>query len=194
MTIYNSTFDRRESDYYPTLDAPLIMPLLFDLIDLENVWEPSSGRGHLAIELKKRGKLLNASDLYDHPDKLCSISVGVDFLKQDVGPHGFRDIVMNPPYSEVDAHISHGLDLLPEKGYLVALLRSDWSHARCRQNLVTDERFFKEIKLTWRLRWIENTITSGKHNYSLFIWRRGVPTVPTIAFGYKLKGEAHARR
>ncbi|WP_170457144.1 hypothetical protein [Ruegeria arenilitoris] len=185
MTIHNSTFDRRESDYYPTLDAPFVMPLLLDLIELENVWEPSSGRGHLANELKKRGKLLHASDLYNHPDKLCSISVGVDFLKQDAGPPGFRDIVMNPPYSEADAHIGHGLDFLPEGGYLVALLRSDWSHARCRQSLVTDERFFMELKLTWRLRWIENTTVSGKHNHSLFVWRNCEPADPTIAFGYK---------
>ncbi|WP_170600907.1 hypothetical protein [Ruegeria arenilitoris] len=183
--IHNSTFDRRESDYYPTLDAPLVVPRLLDLIDLEKIWEPSSGRGHLAVELKKRDKLLQASDLYDHHDKLCSISVGVDFLKQDVGPLGFRDIVMNPPYSEADAHVSHGLALLPKGGYLVALLRSDWSYARRRQILVTDKRFFLEIKLTWRLRWIENTTMSGKHNYSLYVWRNGEPIVPTVAFGYK---------
>ena len=43
----------------------------------------------------------------------------------------------------------------------------NWSHARCRQSLVTNERFFMELKLTWRLRWIENTTVSGKHKYSL---------------------------
>ena len=48
------SYDRREADFYPTLDAPRLVPLLNQFYPITGkVHEPASGAGHLTRELAK---------------------------------------------------------------------------------------------------------------------------------------------
>jgi hypothetical protein len=195
MTIHNSRHVRAEADFYPTLDAPDVIRVLLESVTLPGaVWEPHAGAGHLVKALRAQGVEVLASDLHAYPlvpGLDVQIRTGVDFLTQTDLPYRVRSIVMNPPYGRgIDAHIHHALALLRHvDGVLVLLARSDLSYAGGRKVLMRDPGFARKVELGWRLRWVEGTKESGKHNYALYIWdyREGRSTGATIGHGYRLE-------
>lgn len=109
----HSSYERGEHDYYAT--DPVAIDMLtqtgfFD--DVESVWEPACGGGHLSEAMKNKGLKVHSTDLYNYGYK--GAQVGCDFLL--TWPHNVSDevtvdtagwqsiapevdaIVTNPPY------------------------------------------------------------------------------------------------
>ncbi len=167
---FDQQFTRKPADLYPTYDACHVVRAIKDHQWLPSrLWEPHSGEGHLAEALKSHGHQVVESDL--HPQRQ-----GIrqqDFLTTSAPPEGTGAIVMNPPYKEIDAHLSHALALMMPLGGVVCLLcRSDWAFAAKREEFLTRRDYAGEVKLLWRLRWVplEQNKHSGRHNYCVQLW------------------------
>jgi len=126
---------RHPADLYET--SPGAVKMFLRHVPLEGpVLEPSAGRGAIVTELRQAGLEVFASDLYDHnADPALGIVTGVDFLAM-TSISGCRSIVMNPPFSDAEAHVRHALQLLPDHGMLAVLLRMTWIAAKGRADLL----------------------------------------------------------
>jgi hypothetical protein len=69
--IARSRFERAENDGYLTIDAGWIVPALLRAVPIKGrVLEPAAGRGHLSLELKRAGLLVDSFDIRSHADPL----------------------------------------------------------------------------------------------------------------------------
>jgi hypothetical protein len=78
-----SRFERIEGDGYLTLDADWIVPALLSSVPIRGrVLEPAAGRGHLSVELKRAGLIVESFDVraYTNP------------LVPDIGPGDIRKL------------------------------------------------------------------------------------------------------
>ena len=65
-----SRFERIEGDGYFTLDSDWIVPALLDAMPIKGrVLEPAAGRGHISLELKRAGIIVESFDIraYENP-------------------------------------------------------------------------------------------------------------------------------
>jgi hypothetical protein len=168
-----SRFARIGRDGYFTIDADWIVPALCRALRIEApIYEPCAGRGHLVVELRSLGFVVDAADLYAHENPLVpDIVTGADVFDVDA-LSGYRTLITNLPYESQDAILAHLLPIAARDGCTVATLaRSEWASARERHVLVHDNpRFAGEVRLTKRPVWIRPMIASPRHNYSWFIW------------------------
>jgi hypothetical protein len=108
------------------------------------IWDPSCGRGMIVQALIDasidKGRIF-ASDKYVHRARLDDppvsgmISHGIDFLEQASCPD-IANIVMNPPFSQSDAHVRHALQIIPSNGMVCVLLRLTWMSAKKRADFL----------------------------------------------------------
>lgn len=105
--------EREADDYYAT--DPLAAKLLLDLEELNNVWEPAVGAGHLAKVFDEAGILSKATDLVDR-----GYGEVQEFLS--VNEKWLGDIVTNPPYKLAQEFIEHALELVEEGNKVVMFL------------------------------------------------------------------------
>lgn len=88
--------DREKHDYYAT--DPVAIDMLNDtgfFDNVEKVWEPACGGGHLSKKMEAMGLDVVSTDLYDQGFG----ESGVDFLRS-TDDRGVDAIVTNPPYKE----------------------------------------------------------------------------------------------
>jgi hypothetical protein len=166
----SSKYERFDADYYPTIEANWIIPILDLFAPMRGiVWEPACGEGHMAKAIADCGHNVLASDLHDRGYG----QIGQDFLSSLHVPTGVETIVTNPPYSGnlIERFVQHALSLTEETSGMVAMLvRNEYDSAKTRQWMFRHPAFMRKIVLTKRPRWIEGEGASPRHTYAWLVW------------------------
>lgn len=103
----HSKYERQPEDYYAT--DPIAGYLLLEVEqELNNIWEPACGEGHLAKVFDEAGKLGKATDLINRGSGAIE-----DFLL-NTEPYHNGDIVTNPPYKYAQEFVEHALSKVDE--------------------------------------------------------------------------------
>ena len=157
-----SSFKRIDKDHYPTIDTRAIPPLLPHLGGRVRYAEPMAGEGHLIDLLAPHADLVWASTIDPSPrpdihenDVLC------------VGPGDAEMFITNPAWKRPLLHkvIIHLSDQLPTW----LLFDADWAHTKQARPFMVRCR---KIVAVGRLRWMEDTKTSGKDNAAWYLFDR----------------------
>lgn len=173
MSQRDSGYQRIELDNYETPEwvTDALVPHLpcSDCV----VWEPAAGGGKMVAALLKAGFDVTASDIVD----------GLDFLTQPA-PKPFRAIITNPPYKLASEFIHRAMTMIPPRGFIAMLLRTDFDHAKTRADLFREHpHFAKKVVLTRRIKWFENSRGQPSFNHAWFIWDLKHEGPPTLAYG-----------
>lgn len=121
--------ERQADDYYATDPIAIDKLIAKHHISSKVIFEPSCGEGHLSKRLEEKGWTVVSSDLVDRGYG----TGGVDFLK-DVNklPEDCKVILTNPPYKFALEFIKHSLELLPEDGECIMLLKTTFLEGKKR--------------------------------------------------------------
>jgi hypothetical protein len=169
-----SRFERIEHDGYLTLDAPWIVPALLGAMSIKGrVLEPAAGRGHISLELKRAGLIVDSFDLRAYENPLVPDIRQGDIRKLE-SLAGFSWVVTNLPYGDLEelAEILVRLGTRDRCG-VALLVRAEWPIAKARRNLIHLHPWFHGIvQLTSRPRWIprEQETASPRHNFAWAVW------------------------
>jgi hypothetical protein len=176
----NLGYERDPSEFYPTpawCTEALLRNYNFPTYGV--IWEPACGQGHISLVLEAHGYDVFSTDLnetgFGHS--------GRDFLKEDTPA---KVIITNPPYKNnlAEKFVRHALRLTEERQGIVAMLmRTDWSSAKGRVDIVRHPSFALKLELNRRPMWVKDTTGSPRFNYSwfLFDWNT-IDHPPTIKF------------
>jgi len=136
------------ADFFPTPEDVVFK--MIDGLDLDqkNVLEPSAGKGNIVDELLTRGASVIACESNVDLQKILATKCKIlapDFLTvtSDQVSH-IKFIIMNPPFSDDERHISHAWEIAPSGCHIVALCNSStitnpYSAARKRLKSTVDE-------------------------------------------------------
>lgn len=173
MSQRDSGYARKERDLYETPEwVTLALAKHLPTTDCV-VWEPAAGSGKMVNALLKIGFDVTASDIAD----------GRDFLTQPA-PKPFRAIITNPPYELAAEFIHRAIMMIPARGFVAMLLRTDFDHAKTRQDLFGKHPYFaKKVVLTKRIKWFEELKGQPSFNHAWFIWDFQHQGAPTLAYG-----------
>lgn len=193
MSATNRGSERIENDCYETpqpLADFLVKTLVKDgfLVGLEYgepgiILEPSAGNGRFVSSLTRLTRYDVAACDIVLTEKLKNFSLGstycfeYDFLQFRGG--WYDAIVGNPPYTEAEAHIRHGLELLRPNGILAFLLRTQFPSSKKRVEFWKKHPACKIYALAERPSFTEDGATDAA-DYSMFVWRRGYTGPTTI--------------
>ena len=147
-----STFERRESDFYPTPRAAM-PPLVPYLRGVRTFAEPCCGDGTLVRYLESAGlRCAYAGDIATGQDALAVA---------DYGP--VDAIITNPPYTRPVMHalIAHFQRIAPTW----VLLELDWAATKQAIPYLTN---CSDIVAIGRLRWIPGSPHTGKENHGWY--------------------------
>jgi len=122
---------KKEFQFFET-PGPLAkrMAEMADIKPLDDILEPSAGRGAIAIALRKHQfRSLTMFELNkENYAFLCGMGLGSvlfgDFLKESCEPFKFDKIVMNPPFTrqqDID-HVMHAYSVLRPGGTLISIM------------------------------------------------------------------------
>lgn len=182
--------DRNQNDFYAT--DPKAIGQLLELEEFDNnIWEPATGMGHIALYLKDKGYNVKMSDLYDYGVESCESDV--DFLKCNEKFNG--DIITNPPYNIAMEFVTHSLKLIPEGNKVAMFLKI--------QFLETDKRYkniFKDnppkvvyVSVKRHVCKSDGDFTKDLASavcYCWFVWEKGYKGEPVIRwFNYNEENE-----
>lgn len=176
----NLGYERNPSDFYPTpawCTEALLRNYPFPRLPIS---EPACGQGHISKVLEANGFQVISTDL----NHTGFGSGGHDFLSAKTSPAPI--IITNPPYKNqfAERFLRHALRLTEHQYGIVAMfMRTDWSSAAGRTELMRHPAFALKLEMTRRPRWIEGSTGSPRHNYSFYVWDWGtVGEPPTIKF------------
>lgn len=173
MSQRDSGYERRERDLYETPWWVTMALVNGHLRKFEKVWEPACGSG----------KMVAALGILDSEIVATDIETGDDFLTFFRAPDGVDAIVTNPPYAIGTEFIEHALKLMEPYGCVAMLLRTDFDHAKTRQNLFGNHpAFAKKLVLTKRIKWFEESKGQPSFNHAWFIWDWKHQGAPTLAY------------
>jgi hypothetical protein len=113
------------------------------------------------------------------------IVLGTDFLGYNGPAFLLCDaIITNPPYAHATSFIYKALELTDDGGGMVAmLLRTDFDHAKSRQDMFDPQSpFAKKLVLTRRIKWFEDSKGQPSFNHAWFIWDWEHKGPPTLAY------------
>jgi hypothetical protein len=168
--------ERQTEDYYAT--DPVAIDGLKAVFEIpQNVWECSCGQGHLSKRLKEFGHTVYSTDLVDR-----GYGIGnVDFLKTTELPKDCTCILTNPPYKYALEFINHALDLLPDGGFCIMLLKTTFLEGKKRYlNLFSKNPPKYVFQFSSRLLCAKNgdfeTMIKGGGSavsYAWFVWEKG---------------------
>jgi len=190
--LFKTNFARRDSDQYYT--EPWVTSALIDayplLVESGPVWEPACGRGDIVSVFWNFGVDIDYSDIDTSQWILSDMAPPFkgDFLKTDA-VFKLDSIVTNPPYNLADDFLRKALSLPVPR--VAMLLRSEFKHAKKRQDLMDD--LTMEVVLTSRPRWDDwwngkPPKAGPRHNFSWFIWdRENITDAPVMTFRGKGK-------
>ncbi len=130
-------------EFYPTPTNVIQMMLSGENLQGKTVLEPSAGKGDLVDALQTEGANVLAceinNDLCKIVESKCKV-IAADFLTVESHQISHVDyIVMNPPFSNADAHILHAYNIAPAGCRIIALC-----NLQTVENLYTNSR--KELK------------------------------------------------
>jgi hypothetical protein len=114
-------WERDPHDWY--VEPPECSAALFALERFKGpVWDPACGLGRILVEARSAGLKTVGSDIIRR-NKFCESTT--NFLSDPYLPD-FRDIVMNPPFSEAEAFVRKALSIGPQGGKVAAILPLVW--------------------------------------------------------------------
>jgi hypothetical protein len=174
----HSGFERREGDFYPTIDRRCVYGLVehFDFTKSQVVDVCAPDGSGIVDTFKELG--YHAVGL---EDAFCSVIPNT---------HHAADswIVTNPPYVRplVDAIINAQIERVRagEVTGFAALLRSGFDHAKSRRAMFESDAYFGQIKLCFRPWWSERKKGDNGpiHNYVWHLWRRGTYSIHVVKY------------
>ena len=168
--------DRETNDYYAT--DPIAIDGLKSVWDIPHtVWECACGQGHLSKRLIELGHNVYSSDLIDREYGTGNL----DFLQQNELPDNCKCILTNPPYNKATEFVLHSLNLLPEHGYCVMLLKTTFLEGKKRYNELFSKNPPKYIfQFVGRIICAKNGDFEkmikgggGAQSYAWFVWEKG---------------------
>lgn len=170
LGVSSPTHERETHDYYAT--EPKAAELLLGVEpELNDIWEPACGAGHLAKVFARHNRLTAASDLIDRGYG----TPNVDFLKS-YAPHN-GDIVTNPPFRYALEFVQKALELIPGGRKVAMFLRIQFLEGKARR------KFFdvcppKVVYVaTSRIKCAMNgdfeAMTGSAALYAWFVWEKG---------------------
>lgn len=167
----HSKEDRQVNDFYATDPNALITFLDESGIELNNVWEPACGEGHLSKVLDRRGVLSRSTDLIDR-----GYGEVLDFYEYNNPWEG--DILTNPPYGDAMQFCKKALDLVTNGNKVIMLMRIQFLEGQKRKP------FLKKYPLKYvyvsssRLLLAKNADfirynTPSANCYAWYVWEKG---------------------
>ena len=126
----NPNSKREENDFFAT-DPNAIFKAkdFFKEINLSNnIWECACGTGHLSKALQKLGYNVKSSDVIDRGYG----ETGIDFFSVNKMPENCKCILTNPPYNKAMEVILHALNILPEDGQCIMLVKTTFLEGKKR--------------------------------------------------------------
>ena len=169
-----SRFERIEGDGYLTIDAHWIVPALLGAMPIKGrAPEPAAGRGHISLELKRAGLIVESFDIRAYENPLVP-DIGLGDIRKLESLAGFSWVVTNLPYGDLEELAEILVKLGTRDRCNVALLvRAEWPIAKVRRSLIHSHPWFHGIvQLTSRPRWVERTkdSESPRHNFCWCVW------------------------
>lgn len=167
-------------DFYST-DPRAALALLAVEPQLDQIWEPACGMGHLSKVFEMKGKLARASDLRDRG---CMGAEQLDFLSYD--QPCYCDIATNPPYRIANEFVRHAIDLVQPGRFVCMFLQLSFLESQRRYELIFKHYppcrihvFSKRVKTTKQG---NNELYggSGMKSFAWYVWQKGVVTEPVI--------------
>ena len=130
-----SRFERIEGDGYLTIDAHWIVPALLGAMPIKGrVLEPAAGRGHISLELKRAGLIVESFDIRAYENPLVP-DIGLGDIRMLESLAGFSWVVTNLPYGDLEELAEILVKLGTRDRCNVALLvRAEWPIAKARHN------------------------------------------------------------
>lgn len=147
----HSDKERASHDYYAT--DPKAVEMLEQAFPLHRkIWEPACGAGHLSKFLETEGHDVLSTDLvdrgYGHGD-VNFLAIGTGELFNGGGDRLFAewraksdepfDILTNPPFAKSTDFILKALELIPEGGRVIMLLRTTSLEGKERKERIYDK-------------------------------------------------------
>ena len=139
-----SRFERIEGDGYLTIDAHWIVPALLGAMPIKGrVLEPAAGRGHISLELKRAGLIVESFDIRAYEKKALVPDIGLGDIRTLESLAGFSWVVTNLPYGDLEELAEILVKLGTRDRCNVALLvRAEWPTAKARRNLIHSHPWF----------------------------------------------------
>ena len=171
MSQRDSGYARHDRDLYETPEwaTMAVVPyLLWPRLTLE----PACGSGKMVNALRSAGLSVVCSD----------IDSGQDFL--ELKATDASAIVTNPPYDKARDFIEHAIKLMvPNRGLVAMLLRTDFDHAKTRRHLFSGSPYFaRKVVLTKRIVWFEKKGAAPSFNHAWYIWDIRNVSSPVISY------------
>lgn len=180
--LMNSNFDRREKDFYPTIDTRCLDGLLyyFTLPRIMRIVDVCADQGSALVDQLQGAGYSSASGVGD------AYMDGAT-LQQEAG--GKVDwIITNTPYelSVVDKIIMRQVERVQSREIVAAafLLRSTFDHAARRRTMFDNPAYAGQIKLCFRPWWTESRDKSPFHSYAWQIFKLNDPMADPFALRY----------
>lgn len=177
----HSDKEREPNDFYAT--SPIAIDKLLTAMPLPKyIWECASGQGHLSKRLKSYGFEVYSSDLVNRGYGIS----GVDFLQTKELPELLQNktdvgIITNPPFKYSTDFILHALNILPQYGFAIFLLRTSALEGKQRY-----ERIYKKFPPKYVLQFSERLLCAKNADfvgmekgggsavaYAWFVWQKG---------------------
>lgn len=159
----SSSFDRRDSDFYPT--PANVTQALVDSLKSENimpsgwVWEPACGDGAMSRVLDAAGMTVVSSDIRSTEFRIGS----VDYLETPA--IGCGGIITNPPFKLAQKFIEKAVSEVP---FVAILLKCDYWQAASRTRLFNENPPAYLLALNWRPAFAE--AERGSSPTMSFLW------------------------
>lgn len=129
MSLYNQKFERKDRDYYPTIDPDALPEKFLEFIDGKEYWEPCAGDGSLDYLIEKASALntycVQASDIEPQDGTITPLDA-LEITKEMFSNSGADCFITNPPFSK--KLLFPLLDHLPNIAPTWLLLRASTLH------------------------------------------------------------------
>ena len=169
--------ERDPHDSYETPDVA-VHQLLSNVALTGGICDPSCGRGKIIMALldamipadKLMGSDKHRYDLPPRQGALGDVGLqwGHDFLDWQYMDARKPNLIMNPPYSQADEHVRHGLSILQRPGQMCVLLRHTWMCAQKRADLL---KHLAKIVMVGRLKMLPMGVPDQGHSGTVdFSW------------------------
>lgn len=127
----NSKTEREQHDYYatPPEATQLFLDNFKNMDELDYIWEPACGGGHMSEVLKDNIIIVKSTDLIDrnYADELCNF---LDCTQQFEG-----HIITNPPFSLAQEFVDKSMQLIKKDKYCIMFLRIQFMETIKRKTL-----------------------------------------------------------
>lgn len=172
----HSDRERANLDYYATPPS-MAEELLILEPELNNIWEPACGEGHLAKIFEQKKLLKKASDITDR-----GYGETLDFLSYNESYNG--NIVTNPPYNKAQEFVEHALDIINNGNKVCMFLKLTFLEGKKRKKLF-ERRCLKRVyvstsRVNCACNGDFNNNTSSAVAYAWFVFEKGYVGDPII--------------